>query len=781
MADKVQLDLDVLLPNIPDEKDQCVQRLMEIAQKRKGIEDVHVDYKNGKAVVCIHYDTEYLTLSQVKRLMEQTGASLTERYEHDTLHITDMDCADCATSIEHIIGRMDGILDVSVNYAAEKLRVEYDSQKLSIDDIRRKIQQLGYKIEEPERPQAWYQRYNELLLSLLSGLFLAIGFFIEKFWQPSPAIPMALYGLAYVAGGYHATVHGIKAALRLKFDVDFLMVAAAAGAAVLGEWSEGAFLLFLFSLGHALEHAAMDKARSAIRALGKLTPKTARVRQKEGEIEIPVEKLQRGDIVILRPGERVPIDGRVIKGQSELDESSITGESVPKFKQVGDEVFAGSVNSTGVLEIEVTKLAKDTTLARIIKLIEEAQTQKSPSQRRVQKITGVLVPTILLSVVAVILVPPALQWLAWKDAFLRGMAMLVAASPCALAIATPSAILAAIARSARNGVLVKGGVHLENFGALRAMAFDKTGTLTYGKPEVTDIIPLDSIKENDVLSLAASLESRSEHPLAQAILRKAQTRKLALQEVSEVDIVPGKGIQGTVNDKPVKIGALRFFEGDGALDEKILRDIQQLEDEGKTVILIAQDKQLIGLVALADKPREQAPQIIEQLHGMGIKKTVMLTGDNQRVAQSLARKLGLSEFHAELMPEDKVRLVNDLRERYQHVAMVGDGVNDAPALATATVGVAMGAAGTDVAIETADVALMSDALDKIPFTVGLSRKMRRIITQNMIVAFGVIIILVPLSLAGIASIGGAILLHEGSTLVVVANALRLLNYRLQIG
>ncbi|MDQ7063201.1 MAG: heavy metal translocating P-type ATPase [candidate division KSB1 bacterium] len=778
MSNKVQLDLDVLLPNIPDEKDRCVHRLMEVAQNSKGIEEVHVDYKNGKAVVCIHYDTEYLTLSQVERIMQQTGAQLTERYQHDTLHITDMDCADCATSIEHIIGRMDGIVDVSVNYAAEKLRVEYDSQKLSTEDIRRIIQQLGYKIEEPERPKAWYQRHTELLLSLLSGLFLAIGFVIEKTLQPAVPMHIGLYLLAYLTGGYHATMHGIKAALRFKFDVDFLMVAAAAGAAVLGEWSEGAFLLFLFSLGHALEHAAMDKARNAIRALGQLTPKTARVKQNSTETELPVEKLQRGDVVILRPGERVPIDGRVILGQSELDESSITGESVPKFKQVGDEVFAGSVNSTGVLEIEVTKLAKDTTLSRIIKLIEEAQTQKSPSQRRVQKITGVLVPAILLSVLAVIFIPPVLQWLAWKEAFLRAMAMLVAASPCALAIATPSAILAAIARSARKGVLVKGGVHLENFGALRAIAFDKTGTLTHGKPEVTDIVPMDSVHEDGLLSLAASLESRSEHPLARAILLKAQERNLALREVAQVDIVPGKGIYGVIDRNPVHIGGMRFFQQDDGLSDKLLEKARKLEDEGKTVIFIKQNERFLGMLALSDQPRAEAPRIIAELHRMGIQKTVMLTGDNRRVAQNLAQKLGLSEFHADLMPEDKVRLVKQLCDTYKYVAMVGDGVNDAPALATATVGVAMGAAGTDVAIETADVALMSDALDKIPFTVGLSRKMRRIIMQNMFIAFGVIALLVPLSLAGVASIGGAILLHEGSTLVVVVNALRLLNYRM---
>ncbi|RME00161.1 MAG: cation-translocating P-type ATPase, partial [Calditrichaeota bacterium] len=377
MSEKVQLDLDLLLPDIPDEKDQCVDRLQRLGQEQKGIDQIHLDHKNGKAVLCIHYDTRYLTLSQVERMMQQTGARLSQRYQHETLHITDMDCADCASSIEHIVGRVDGVLDVVVNYPAEKLRVEYDSRKLHHAKIIKLINALGYQIEEPEKPKSAWQRHWELVLSILSGLFLLAGFVLENVFHQPLQVYLPFYLLAYGAGGYDASRHGLKAALRLKFDVDFLMVVAAIGAAVLGKWSEGALLLFLFSLGHSLEHAAMDKARRAIKALAGLTPKTARVRRDGSESEIPVENVQRGDVVILRPGERVPIDGKIIKGVSEFDESPITGESIPKLKQQGDPVFAGTINTDNAVEIEVTKLASDTTLARIIKLVEEAQTQKS--------------------------------------------------------------------------------------------------------------------------------------------------------------------------------------------------------------------------------------------------------------------------------------------------------------------------------------------------------------------------------------------------------------------
>jgi len=461
----LRLDLPILLPEVEDEQDQCVTHLQELVAKRRGIQRAHVDRQDSIVYLCLHYDPALVSLSQVKRWAEQAGAQVSDRYRHETVRITDMDCADCARSIEHILGRMDGMLTVSVNYAAEKMRVEYDSIVLDRQEIINRVHSLGYTIEEEEVPRGWIQENWELVLSIASGLFLALGFFGETFLGlPRPAA-IGFYVLAYLTGGYDATRHGLQAALHLRFDIDFLMVVAAIGAAVLGEWAEGALLLFLFSLGHALEHYSMDRARQAIRALGELTPSTALVRRDGRELELPVEELERGDVVIIKPGERVPVDGRVIEGQSAVDQSPITGESVPVEKGEGDEVFAGTVNGESSLVVEVTRLAQDTTLARVMQMVEEAQTQKSPTQQFTDRFERLFVPAVLVGVVLVIAVPPLAGWLAWQDAFLRAMTILVAASPCALAIATPSAVLSGVAQAARNGVLVKGGVHLEKSGS----------------------------------------------------------------------------------------------------------------------------------------------------------------------------------------------------------------------------------------------------------------------------------------------------------------------------
>lgn len=793
-TERVQLDIPVLLPEVEDERDQCVARLQEQLSRRKGISQVHVDRENGRAQLCIHYDADLVALFQVQRWAEQAGAQVTERYRHERVRITDMDCGDCARSLEHILGRQDGVLHVSVNYAAEKMWVEYDTAVLDHDAIVRRVQAIGYTVEE-EAPKGWVRQNWQLVLSIASGLFLAAGFFGETFFGlPRPAA-IGLYLLAYLAGGADATRHGFHAARNLRFDIDFLMIAAAIGAAILGQWAEGALLLFLFSLGHALEHYAMDRARHAIEALGEITPKAARVRRPSTELgtgdgretELPVEELLRGDVVIVRPGERVPIDGQVIAGQSAVDQSPITGESLPVEKGPGDGVFAGTVNGENTLEIEVTRLAKDTTLARVIQMVEEAQAQKSPTQQFTERFTRVFVPAVLAGVVLVIAVPPLIGLLPWQDAFLRGMTILVAASPCALAIATPSAVLSGIAQAARNGVLIKGGVHLENLGALKAIAFDKTGTITRGKPEVTDVVISDLASwtarrdaQSEVLRLAAAVESRSTHPLAQAIVRRAQAEGLdALPPAGEFESVTGRGVCAELNGRAVRIGNLKLFAtADGpSVPQDIVAQVERLEAEGKTTMVIHDGERFRGIIGLADQPRDEARPTLERLRRLGIQALIMLTGDNERVAAAIAGTIGLTEYKADLLPQEKVTAINELLDQYCQVAMVGDGVNDAPALATSTVGIAMGAGGADVALETADVALMADDLTRLPFAVGLSRQSRRIIRQNLVISLSVIALLIPAALFGLAGIGQAIIFHEGSTLVVVANSLRLLGYR----
>ncbi|RMD91436.1 MAG: cadmium-translocating P-type ATPase, partial [Calditrichaeota bacterium] len=690
MENTLQLKIPLLLPQVEDEKDQCVERLLERVKGHRGIEKAHIEQVNDHFCFCFHYNPDLVSLTQVQRLAEEAGAAVAERYRHDTIRITDMDCGDCAVSIEHILGRLKGIINVSVNYAAEKMRVEYDSTLISQAEIIKRIKDMGYRVEidEAKVKNSWVRRNWELVLSIFAGIFLAAGFLGETYFEFPRLLVHLFYMMAYLAGGYDAARHGIKAAIHLRFDIDFLMVVAALGAAVVGEWAEGAFLLFLFSMGHALEHLATDRARNAIRALGEITPKTARVRRDGRERELPVEEVLRGDIVIVRSGERIPVDGVVVEGFSTVDQSPITGESMPVEKQKGDQVFAGTVNGDGALVIEVTKLARDTTLARVIQMVEEAQTQKSPTQRFTQKFESIFVPTILIGVTFMIVVPPVLGGLSWKVSFLRAMAMLVAASPCALAIATPSAILSGIARAARSGVLIKGGVHLENLGVLQAIAFDKTGTITRGQPVVTDVIPLDDLTQEDVLRIAAAVESRSVHPLAQAIVKEAETRQLDYPEVESMESIVGRGVRAKWNGQVIAIGNLKLFQDElqDKVPESVISKVSALESNGKTTMIVKQGQKYRGIIALADLPRPEAKTMIDTLKKIGIKALIMITGDNDRVAAAIASQVGLTEYRANLLPEDKVEAIKELLKRHSRVAMVGDGVNDAPAMKTATVG-----------------------------------------------------------------------------------------------
>ncbi len=786
----LQLEISVLLPHVADERDQCVERLQELLTRHRGVSQAHIERQNGQALICLHYDPNRLSLADVRRLAERAGAEVANRYHHALLTIEDMDCSDCVTVIEHSLGRMEGVLAVNVNYAAQKMRVEFDRQKVDRGAIEKRVRSLGYTIPVAGLP-SWYQENRELLFSLFSGLLLLVGWLGGRFFGFPGAVSLAFYLAAYILGGWDIAQHAWHTLREKHFDTDLLMVMAALGAALLGDFGEGALLLFLFSLGHALEERALDRARAAIRALADLAPKTALVRRDGRESEMPVAQLQLDDRVIVRPGVRVPVDGVVLAGQSGVDQAPVTGESVPVDKAPGDKVFAGTVNGEGALEVRVTRLAQDSTLARVMKMVEEAETQKSPTQQLTEKFARAFVPVVLVAAVLLILVPP-LFGVPFGESFLRAMTLLVAASPCALALGTPAAILAGVAQAARHGVLVKGGAHLENLGRLKAIAFDKTGTITHGQPEVTDVVIADCgfgiadlpdpsairNRQSEILRLAAAVESRSGHPLAQAVVRAAQSRGLALPAVGDVESVTGRGLRASLNGQPVLIGSLSLIEDAGVTIPDAARgQVEALQTSGKTIMLVALGGQLAGLLALADTLRPNAPATMAALKKMGVRETVMLTGDNARVAAAIARQAGLTDFRADLLPEDKVTAIRNLVAARGLVAMVGDGVNDAPALAYATVGIAMGGAGTDVALETADVALMGDDLSKLPFAVGLGRATRRIIAQNLFISLGVIALLMVASLVGWAGIGVAIVFHEGSTILVVMNALRLLGYR----
>ena len=632
----------------------------------------------------------------------------------------------------------------------------------------------------------WLQRHRELIEPAVAAAALLAGWLCQR-QDASPWAWASLYVVSYVVAGWGAFAEGVHALRRGRLDIDFLMAVAALGAAAIGEYAEGAMLLVLFSLGHGLEHYAMGQARKAIRSLGRLTPKSAWVKRGADFAEVPIADVAIGDVVRVRPAERVPMDGAVAAGNSSIDQSPITGESVPVEKGPGDDVFAGTLNGDGLVEVKVTRLAADSTVARMIRMVEEAQGQKSTTQRYAERFTRVYVPAVIAATVVMAVLPPVIGWLSWPEAFLRAMTLLVGASPCALAISTPAAVLAGVARAARHGILIKGGAHLESLGAIRCFAMDKTGTLTVGRPALRRIAAFPGSTDAEVLRMAASLEDHSTHPLAHAVTGAARARSIAYAPAQDTQAIRGKGMSGTVDGKRVHLGALRLFEGEGtapgtaggpptATDEARAA-IASLEQEACTAMLVAVDGRFAGAIGMIDGPRPEAAEAIATLHALGVRPVVMLTGDNPAVGNAVGRLVGVDEVHASLMPERKIELVRELQERHGAIAMVGDGVNDAPALAAATVGIAMGKSGTDVALEAADVALMSDDLMRLPFAVGISRASRAIVRQNVFISMGMVFTLIPLAITGVVPIWLAVIMHEGSTVAVVLNGLRLLGYR----
>lgn len=813
MTEKLQIDLPVLLPDIAHDADACVQRLLVELRAQQGVENVHIrsGTNNQTHEVCIHYASEALSLARIRELVEAAGARITQRYGHLIWQVKGVTHQRLARTLTKRLLSMPGVLEAEVSIGGV-VRVELDREKISEDDIRDALAEVGVN-RKPEDPPAGrdsdqlkdgdgdahrhagvFGENSELIFSLLCGGLLATGFALDKWAPVADWLAIANYLGAYLFGGFYTVKEAVQN-LRLKrFEIDTLMLVAAAGAAALGAWAEGALLLFLFSLGHSLEHYAMGRAKRAIEALAELAPATAKVRRGDTIMEVAVETLALGDIVIVLPNERLPADGFVVSGESSVDQAPVTGESVPVDKRpvpdrveatarpdlldTAHRVFAGTINGSGAIEIVVTKRSSESALARIVKMVSEAETRKSPTQRFTDRFERVFVPAVLALAVLLLF-----AWIVvdepFRDSFYRAMAVLVAASPCALAIATPSAVLSGIARAARGGVLIKGGAPLEKLGSLNALAFDKTGTLTEGRPRITDVSPAPDIDEAELLATAVAVEALSDHPLARAIVRDGTQRLggASLPTASGLRSLTGQGVVARIEDDTVQIGKAEMFGADGLppLSESVAFAVEQLRNEGRTTMVVRRNGRDLGVIGLMDTPRASARSALERLRKIGITRMIMLSGDNQRVADAVAKQVGLDEAWGDLMPEDKVEAIEKLREAGE-VAMVGDGVNDAPAMANATVGIAMGAAGSDVALETADVALMADDLSHLPFAVGLSRQARMIIRQNLFISLGVVALLVPATILGLG-IGPAVAAHEGSTLVVVFNALRLLAYR----
>jgi Cd2+/Zn2+-exporting ATPase len=616
----------------------------------------------------------------------------------------------------------------------------------------------------------------------------------------SEIVVAGLYVVAIAVGGFYIARSG-WASLRTarSLDMNALMTIAAVGAIFVGEWAEGAVAMFLFSLGNTLEGYTMDRARNAIRGLMDLSPRRATLIHENQEEQVPVEDLQVGDRILVRPGERIPMDGLVLTGESAVNQASITGESVPVEKAPGSEVFAGTVNGQRALTVRVSRLAADTTIARIIKMVEEAQAQKAPSQRFVDRFARVYTPLVIAIAVAIAVLPPLVGWLAGAGAFdlllgewvYRALVLLVIACPCALVISTPVSILSAIASAARAGVLIKGGAHLEALGALKVIAFDKTGTLTAGQPQVVDVRCVDHADGLDwracpdcrrMLADAAAIERQSEHPLALAVVQTAQALDLArvLPMAEGVEALTGRGVRGRVDGHGLLVGTHTYIhENDPDLVDSPLCDaVHAAQAAGQTAMVVRDDCCGVrGYIAVADTLRPEVQAVMGALERMGIERTVMLTGDNQATAQAIAQAAGVDAVQADLLPEDKVAAIEALLDEYEAVAMVGDGVNDAPALARASVGIAMGAAGTDTALETADVALMADDLGKLPFAVNLSRRARAIIRQNVVLSLGIKAVFLALALGGMATLWMAVFADMGASLIVTLNGMRLLRQR----
>ena len=707
-----------------------------------------------------------------------------------------MDCAEEVAVLKNEVG---SLVDNSENLAFDllkgKMTVLLPSGTISANEILKAVERSGMRAEvwsnDPDEAaeQGFWQSQRRTIFTASSGILTLVGFSYS--WASVglqaalgsegtgishglPLVARLLYGLGVLAGGWYVFAKAWLALRRLRPDMNLLMTIAVFGAAVIGEWFEASTVSFLFGLSLALEAWSIGRARRAVEGLIDLTPTTVRLLEGNGgEVVVVPIAVPIGSIFLVKPAERSPLDGEVVRGASDVNKAAITGESVPVPKEAGAQVFAGSINGNGALEIRSSKAAGDTTLAQIIRMVGEAQSRRAPSEQWVEKFARVYTPVVLVAALCVAILPPILGG-SWGEWFYRSLVLLVIGCPCALVISTPVSIVASLAASAKNGVLVKGGIHMETPARLKAVALDKTGTLTLGQPHVVELVPINGHSQEELLARAAALESRSDHPLARAIVIHAQEQGMAFSAPDEFQIIQGKGAMGRFDGKLYWLGSHRYLEERGQDTPEVHRRLTDMCDAGRTVVVIGTSDHVCGFVGLADSIRPEARESVQEMRNAGILHIVMLTGDNRGTADQIAAQTGVDETRAELLPADKITAVDDLVCRYGAVAMVGDGVNDAPAMGRATLGIAMGAAGSDAAIEAADIALMSDDLSKLPWLIRHSTKTLRIIRQNITLSLAVKGIFVVLTFAGTASLWAAIAADMGVSLLVISNALRLI-------
>jgi Cd2+/Zn2+-exporting ATPase len=790
------LTLPIRLPSGP-ECERCIARLQSELGFVKGVTGAAVN--NARTCIQVEYDPNLVTLSRIEMEAERIGAEIAARIDHQTFELRNLDCPDCAASIERAVNRLPGVLWASANFAAAHIHVEYERGKVTQKQIGETIE--GHNVRacpllpsdetrreptsQPSRWQDWMGRYHRHLYTGICLLLTVVALLLSG--SAYADFAPVWYAGAVAVGGAGTARAALCALRRRAMDMNVLMTMAVIGAMALGEWFEAATVVVLYNIGNLLQAGAMERTRRSIRSLMQLSPKTARVRRGRGEFDVPVEQVCPDETIIVRPGERIPMDGEILAGTSAINESPITGESLPVERVAGERVFAGTLNGTGTLEVRVTHTYRDTTLARILHRVEEAQAQRAPAQQFIDRFAAVYTPIVVALAAAIALLPPltVLGWSLWQGAvmlpwiwqewFHRALSLLIIACPCALIISTPVAIVTAIGSASRNGILIKGGAYLEEVGSLRALLYDKTGTLTHGRFAVEDVLPLNGESCRDMLRLAAAIEARSEHPLASAFTEAAGARDPDdLPAVTEFKAFPGQGARARVEGEVYYVGNAALLASHNIPLNGARAVLERVEALGKTAVLIANSRQPLAIVVLSDQPRSNLQETVRQLEELGIEYQAMLTGDNAHVARSVAGAAGIKHFKAQLLPDQKLNLVREYQQQYKTVGMVGDGINDAPALAASNVGIVMGAAGSDTAIETADVALMGDDLTRLPYLIRLSRRTRAIIRQNIafslvtkaLLVLAAVFISLPLWLAVMGDVG--------VSLLVTLNALRLM-------
>ncbi|CAH0197501.1 putative cadmium-transporting ATPase [Peribacillus simplex] len=752
----------------------CAKTIEKGLSTLKDIAEVKVNYSTAKMQVAASNPDAFIPIeSEIKKL----GFSiepLNQNGNIKTFEIEGMDCGSCAKSIENHLNTLPSVKNVSVNFSTGKMKIEHSN---SVEDIMTEVSKIGFKASLPSNNQSiqTHKNKNENGLVILSGVLIALGF-IGSFNGVSTMMSSILYAIAMVISGAKPVKSAFYAIKSRSLDMNVLMSVAAIGAALIGEWLEGATVVWLFAIGNLLQTKSIERTRNSIRNLMDLAPPEAWIYVGSEIIKKPVEEINVGDIIFVKPGDKIPLDGEIIQGESSVNQAPITGESIPIDKNIGDTVYAGTINENGSLEIRVTKLVEDTTISKIIHLVEEAQEQKASTEAFVDKFAAIYTPVVFILALAVMVVPSLLGFGTWGEWFYKGLEILVVACPCALVISTPVAIVSAIGNAAKNGILIKGGTFLEKAGAITAIAFDKTGTLTEGKPKVSEIKSIN-VSEETLLSIALTLESFSTHPIAKSIVRYGNEKGIQPKNGELYKSILGKGVQATIQGDIFYAGNLKLFEEMNVDLEDIKKHIHEIQNKGKTVVILGTQNQVIGIIAVSDTIRDTSASALEALKQSGVNQTVMLTGDNEGTAKMIASEANVNRYFAELLPEDKVDAIKKLQNEGHKVAMVGDGINDAPALATADLGIAMGGAGTDTAMETADIVLMADNLDKLSHTMKLSKKALTIIKQNIWFSIIIKALALVFIFPGWLTLWMAVLSDTGAALIVILNAMRLLKFK----